>query len=78
MFAQNLKRLMDESGMLPIRLAATLAENGCTVTEQTVNGWLKGICLPRLETAKAVAAVFHVTIDAMLTGSDPCPSPASR
>jgi len=64
--AENLAKLMADHNMRPIELAADLCRAGQPVTEATVDNWLAGANMPRVEAVIAIANRFGVTTDDLL------------
>ena len=80
-FQDTIKRLMAEKGWESAHLAAALSDKGLKITTWSVDRWLTGHCEPRLSTARVVAEVFGITLDALYPPAPPAesePEPAAN
>ena len=66
MFAQKIKQLRVDRGLSQQYLADQLK-----VQQQTVYKWERGLAYPNIETLKALAKYFNVSIDYLLDNESP-------
>lgn len=62
-FNKNLDRLLRERQWTSAHLVAALADRGIQTTQWSVDRWVNGRNLPRLEVVPDIAAALDVSVD---------------
>ena len=65
-FAENIRKLRRENGLTQEQLAEQLF-----VSRTAVSKWESGRGYPNIESLKAIAKFFSVSVDELLSGNDP-------
>ncbi len=65
-FTEKLEALLLNKSWKPVHLAAELTSVGHSVSPYTVERWLAGKNMPRVEHVAAMADIFGITTDAVL------------